>query len=181
MPEEPDVWAYEREVLTRPPTPEDLELEEAYHLCIQDPGVQEKYAGQLVVAQKGTVWGAGKTWKEAWNSALSRPGSPEKRKLVCVLVTGLPLVPVTQPQQGKPDRMTRIPYPGDSGTTPTGALQFQNDWPGLFIRGDDAISLMGQIRLLLERLTNDDDFGVQSALGCLKHYADLIDRDVIVR
>jgi hypothetical protein len=32
--------------------------------------------------------------------------------------------------------ITRIPIEGSSGQTPTGAMQFENDWPGLFIRGD---------------------------------------------
>jgi len=36
-------------------------------------------------------------------------------------------------------RITNIPIPGSSGGTPTGALQFRDDWPGLFLRGDSAI------------------------------------------
>jgi hypothetical protein len=35
-------------------------------------------------------------------------------------------------------RITKIALPGGSGLTPTGAMEFENDWPGLFIRGDDA-------------------------------------------
>lgn len=34
--------------------------------------------------------------------------------------------------------ITKIPVPGGSGKIRTGAMQFQDDWPGLFIRGDDA-------------------------------------------
>ena len=45
-------------------------------------------------------------------------------------------------------RITQIPVPGNSGDTPTGAMQFQEDWPGLFIRGDDAIMLMSAIQQL---------------------------------
>jgi hypothetical protein len=33
-------------------------------------------------------------------------------------------------------RLTQIPVPGSSGQAPAGAMQFQDDWPGLFVRGD---------------------------------------------
>ena len=47
--------------------------------------------------------------------------------------------------------ITQIPVAGSSGRVPTGALQFRDDWPGLFVRGDDAIGLMLSIRHLVER------------------------------
>jgi hypothetical protein len=77
--------------------------------------------------------------------------------------------------------ITQIPFPGNSGDTPTGAIQFQNDWPGLFIRGDDSIALMCAIEQLNERLTNHNDPVVASALWRLAKYAAIIDQDVIVR
>jgi hypothetical protein len=76
---------------------------------------------------------------------------------------------------------TQIPFPGGSGTTPTGALQFQNDWPGLFIRGDDAIDLMIKIRSLSERLGGHEDAVVYGSLRRLNEIADMIERDVILR
>jgi hypothetical protein len=45
-------------------------------------------------------------------------------------------------------RITQIPLPGDSGRTPTGAMQFQDDWPGLFVRGDSAGSVLTAVRRL---------------------------------
>ena len=42
-----------------------------------------------------------------------------------------------KPMSDQP-RRTQIPLPGSSGETPTGTMQFQRDWPGLFIREDDA-------------------------------------------
>ena len=51
-------------------------------------------------------------------------------------------------------RVTLIPVPGSSGQTPTGAMQFQDDWPGLFVRGNDAIMLLAVIEQLRERLVN---------------------------
>lgn len=77
--------------------------------------------------------------------------------------------------------ITRIPIPGNSGQTPTGAMQFQDDWPGLFIRGDDAIMLLGAIEQLKERLAEHPDVVIASALNRLTRYADIISRDVIVR
>jgi hypothetical protein len=67
----------------------------------------------------------------------------------------------------------------------TGMMQFEGDWPGLFIRGDDAIGLMASVRAVL-------DFAEQSVpparlaeismyLHRLSAIADLIDRDVVAR
>jgi hypothetical protein len=78
-------------------------------------------------------------------------------------------------------QITQIPVPGSSGQTPTGAIQFQDDWPGLFIRGDDAIILMSAIEQLRERLADHPDVIVASALNRLSRYADIIARDVVVR
>jgi hypothetical protein len=80
-----------------------------------------------------------------------------------------------------PKKITQIPFPGSSGETPTGALQFQNDWPGLFVRGDTAISLLSSIHALQQRLANHPDPVVTAALLKLEDIADIIDRDVIVR
>lgn len=78
-------------------------------------------------------------------------------------------------------QITQIPIPGNSGQTPTGAMQFQDDWPGLFVRGDDAIMLMAAIEQLQERLAHHPDVIVASALNRLSRYAEIIARDVIVR
>jgi hypothetical protein len=40
--------------------------------------------------------------------------------------------------------------------TPTGALQFDDDWPGVFIRGDDALGYAKMLRDILSgRFTPD--------------------------
>lgn len=77
--------------------------------------------------------------------------------------------------------ITQIPIPGNSNDTPTGAMQFQDDWPGLFVRGDDAIMLMSAIQQLLERLTDHSDLVVASSLARLSRYAEIIAQNVIVR
>ena len=77
--------------------------------------------------------------------------------------------------QRKPKR-TQIPYPGSSGTTPTGAMQFQQDWPGLFIRGDDAIALLGELRHVMKVA---GERGVQfGPFSRLKTIVDIIEHDV---
>lgn len=80
-----------------------------------------------------------------------------------------------------PSRITQIPFPGSSGETPTGALQFQDDWPGLFLRGDSAIPLAASIRALEERLANHPDAVVAAAMLQLTEIAGIIERDVIAR
>jgi hypothetical protein len=84
-----------------------------------------------------------------------------------------------RPTGGKP-RITQIPLPGGSGRIPTGALQFQGDWPGLFLRGDNAIALLYCIRSLSERLGSYADPVVRDAVLQLGQLADLIGRDVVV-
>ena len=76
-------------------------------------------------------------------------------------------------------KITQIPIPGGSGLVPTGAMQFQNDWPGLFLRGDKAIARLSQIRGLQKRLTNHPDPLVGIVLSQLNEIADIIQRDVI--
>lgn len=81
-----------------------------------------------------------------------------------------------------PERhITQVPLPGGSGLTPTGAMQFRDDWPGLFLRGDDAIVLLGRIRYLAKRVGPQEDPGVMSVLFHLSELADMIERDVVVR
>lgn len=79
-------------------------------------------------------------------------------------------------------RITQIPFPGSSGQTPTGAMQFENDWPGLFLRGDTAIALRSTIRGLQQRLaSHPPDATVGALLLQLGQIADIIERDVMVR
>jgi len=80
-----------------------------------------------------------------------------------------------------PKRITQIPFPGNSGDTPTGAMQFQDDWPGLFIRGDVANDLRSKIRILQQRLAGNQDPAVTLSLTVLGDLADIIEEDVIVR
>ena len=77
--------------------------------------------------------------------------------------------------------ITQIPVPGGSGRVPTGAIQFQNDWPGLFLRGDSAIALRSTIRSLQERLASHPDSAVGALLSQLGQIAGTIEQDVMIR
>jgi hypothetical protein len=74
--------------------------------------------------------------------------------------------------------ITQIPVPGSSGETPTGAMQFRNDWPGLFIRGDDAISMLSELRRLDQVLRDQGQAGLPWKLS---EIVEIIERDVIAR
>jgi hypothetical protein len=64
----------------------------------------------------------------------------------------------------------------------TGAVKFGDDWPGLFIRGDNAISLRRRINDLLEHLSSEDvqnNNTIGNAAYDLKEIADMIGNDVM--
>jgi hypothetical protein len=78
----------------------------------------------------------------------------------------------------------RIPLPPDVVRVETGAVQFGDDWPGLFVRGDNAMGLLLSIRTLRETATRNGGERappIDWALHELDWLADLIERDVIVR
>jgi hypothetical protein len=77
-------------------------------------------------------------------------------------------------------KITQIPLAGGSGQIPTGALQFKDDWPGLFLRGDFAISIMVSIQALQKPLADHSDPVVIAALFKLQEIADVIKNDVVV-
>lgn len=77
-------------------------------------------------------------------------------------------------------QITQIPLPGDAGQTPTGALQFEDDWPGMFIRGDSAFFVMTAIRRLQAHFQDSQEEDVTAAMAVLESLADTIDQNVIV-
>lgn len=77
-------------------------------------------------------------------------------------------------------KILQVPVPGGSGKMPSGAIQFQNDWPGLFVRGNEAIDLLANIRALQQRLDTHPDTTIAAALIKLGKIADLIEREVVV-
>jgi hypothetical protein len=76
-----------------------------------------------------------------------------------------------------------LPPPTDGeGRVETGAVKFGDDWPGFFIRGDNAISLRRRINDLLEYLSAEDvqnNNTIGNAAYDPKEIADLIGNDVM--
>jgi len=61
-----------------------------------------------------------------------------------------------------------LPAPLGLPRVETGAIQFGDDWPGLFIRGDNAHALMISIRKLTELLADHPNPGVANVIR--EHY-----------
>jgi hypothetical protein len=74
-----------------------------------------------------------------------------------------------------------IPLKGGSGHAPSGPVQFQDDWPGLFIRGDHAIALAASIRHVARALAGDKSYDTADALKRLQWVADTIEQTVVTR
>jgi hypothetical protein len=60
----------------------------------------------------------------------------------------------------------------------SGPLRFGDDWPGLFLRGDDALGIAGQIDRLLSVLTADQVSAAPFAVLQLHELAKLIRKRV---
>jgi hypothetical protein len=75
----------------------------------------------------------------------------------------------------------QIKLPRGCGRVESGAVQFEGDWPGLFLRGDTAIAAAMSIRILQSRLAENDDAIIRSALSRLAKIADIIEQDVEVK
>ena len=78
-------------------------------------------------------------------------------------------------------RLQEVPAPPDLDRVETGAVSFGKDWPGLFIRGDEAYDLALRIRQMIGILGDHPDADVSNVLGLLNYYADMIDEWVVVR
>ncbi|HEV3438751.1 MAG TPA: hypothetical protein VG122_15405 [Gemmata sp.] len=79
------------------------------------------------------------------------------------------------------NRVRHLPTLPDVPRVETGAVQFGDDWPGLFIRGDNAQALMFLIRRMAALLSDHPDTDVTHAMEELMGYAEMIAQDVIVR
>jgi hypothetical protein len=62
-----------------------------------------------------------------------------------------------------------------------GAMKFEDDWPGLFLRGDTAIPAAVAIRHLQKALADHPDLAVHACLHRLDEIAKMVEEDVILR
>lgn len=73
-----------------------------------------------------------------------------------------------------------LPAPGNGqGRVETGPVQFGDDWPGTFIRGDDSFRFKCSIDLLMEWMQQQDD-APWIAANCMQALASLFDQSNLV-
>ena len=77
--------------------------------------------------------------------------------------------------------MIRMVEAPTDGRVETGAVQFGDDWPGLFIRGDDSFNLAIQISIILNHVRENDSLELNIALRNLDSFKDLIMNDVVMK
>jgi len=78
------------------------------------------------------------------------------------------------------NRVQQVEAPRGIARVETGAVQFGDDWPGLFVRGDNARALSLSIRRLADLVRGHPNADIADEMQKLTVYADLIDDDVIV-
>jgi hypothetical protein len=80
-----------------------------------------------------------------------------------------------------PSGVQVIPYPDTADRIETGAVQFGNDWPGLFVRCDNALDVAMAIEAI-ERFVGNGGASAEldNALSSLRWIAEIVRRDVIV-
>ncbi len=79
----------------------------------------------------------------------------------------------------KNSKITQITIEGVPSRVPTGAIQFNNDWPGLFVRGDTAFALMLELKQILQTLEEQGNRDCHTHL--VRSVVNIIEADVIVR
>jgi len=67
------------------------------------------------------------------------------------------------------------------GRVETGAVQFGEDWPGLFVRGDDCMGLAGSIRRVLEALDPEQVRELAASAIPLREVREMIEGHVLVK
>ena len=72
----------------------------------------------------------------------------------------------------------QIPLQGGSGYAPSGPVQFRGDWPGLFLRGDHAISIAQSIRHLSRCVAADTSDDTIDAVKRLEWLASIVEDEV---
>jgi hypothetical protein len=61
----------------------------------------------------------------------------------------------------------------------SGAVQFEDDWPGLYLSGKDCLRLINELRFVREQVLDAPRAAI--LVGCLNDIEEAIERDVRVR
>lgn len=75
-------------------------------------------------------------------------------------------------------QITRLVIQQGAPRVPTGAVQFNDDWPGLFVRGDNAFALMLELKQILETLDAHKELNCQTYL--VREIVQTLEQDVIL-
>lgn len=98
----------------------------------------------------------------------------------------MPVRKIDYPNTGGPSKLS----PDDPGVNPrveTGAVQFGDDWPGLFLRGDESFALAMNINTIVEwyrslpEEVKKNNAMVWMAIESLDGYKKLIHEEVVVK
>lgn len=92
-----------------------------------------------------------------------------------------PAAPSTWQKMDDPQKIRMLPEPLDVPGVETGAVQFSDDHPGLFVRGDNAVALMIWIQDLGRRLAGHPDEMVHDRMDRINGFAKIIEEDVKYR
>ncbi len=96
----------------------------------------------------------------------------------------MPVREIDYPNTGGPSKAKRG-APGVNDRVESGAVQFGDDWPGLFLRGDDAFAMALDIKAIsdwfesLPEDTKKNAFGVWVAVRNLDGYRKTILEEVV--
>ena len=90
-------------------------------------------------------------------------------------------VPSTLERMDEAQKIQLLPASPNLPRVETGAVQFGDDHPGLFIRGDNAVHLMIMIQDLDQRLADHMDDMVHDRMDAVNRYATIIEEDVKYR
>ncbi|TKJ32183.1 MAG: hypothetical protein CEE38_23565 [Planctomycetes bacterium B3_Pla] len=71
-----------------------------------------------------------------------------------------------------------IPVLGGSGRIKTGAMRFEGDWPGLFIRGDDCMALFDLVNAAFSASDESPVGAIGMLQGILSKYFIIMKEDV---
>lgn len=75
-------------------------------------------------------------------------------------------------------KITRLVIAEGAPRVPTGAVQFSDDWPGLFVRGDNAFALLLELKQILETLDAHEELNCPTYL--VREIAQIIEQDVLL-
>lgn len=73
----------------------------------------------------------------------------------------------------------KLPAPTEQSRVETGIVQFGDDWPGVFIRGDNCMGYLMGLRELLSQLSTENHAAIRINIGIVKGLVRLLESSKI--